>query len=74
MQSGLGWSVEVLIEPWRAGWGEADGQTDGQGEEERFKSQCVRHVRLKLKRLLRVKSGRIDVEFKALLWVWPFLN
>lgn len=73
MQSGLGWSVEVLTEPWKGGGG-GDRQTDGRGEEERFKSQSVRHVRLKQKRLLRVISGRIDVEFKALLWVWPFLN
>lgn len=49
------------------GSGQADGRTDR--KEERFKFQPVRHVRLKQKRLLRDISGRIDVAFKALLWV-----
>lgn len=50
------------------GNGQTDGRTDRK-EEERFKFQPVRHVRLKQKRLLRDISGRIDVAFKVLLWV-----
>jgi hypothetical protein len=36
------------------------------------KSVIARHVRLKQKRLLRGISGRIDMEFKALLCVVAF--